>query len=89
MNSAIWIALLSLRIVLQPAVGNTLEEQAMSDFMLTSPAFKHNAYIPMRYSCQGEDINPELEIFHIPEGTRTLALIMDDPDAPKGTWDHP
>ena len=55
---------------------------------LTSPAFSHNQMIPKKYTCQGEDINPLLEISEIPAGTKSLALIMDDPDAPGGNWDH-
>ncbi|MBI5415656.1 MAG: YbhB/YbcL family Raf kinase inhibitor-like protein [Candidatus Omnitrophica bacterium] len=55
---------------------------------LTSPAFEHNQMIPRKYTCQGEDINPPLAITGIPEGTQSLALIMDDPDAPMGTWVH-
>ena len=44
--------------------------------------------IPRKYTCQGEDISPPLTIFDIPSGTKSLALINDDPDAPMGTWDH-
>ncbi|MGK7924506.1 MAG: YbhB/YbcL family Raf kinase inhibitor-like protein [Spirulina sp.] len=55
---------------------------------LASPAFAHNAPIPQQYTCQGEDISPPLTIDNIPEGTIALALIVDDPDAPMGTWDH-
>ncbi len=55
---------------------------------ITSPAFGHEGMIPKKYSCQGDDINPELIIEGIPEGTKSLVLIMDDPDAPIGTWDH-
>ena len=55
---------------------------------LTSPAFEHNQMIPKKYTCQGEDINPPLAISGIPEGTKSLVLIMDDPDAPGGNWDH-
>jgi len=55
---------------------------------ITSPAFQHNVMIPKQYTCQGEDINPPLAIAGIPEGTKTLTLINDDPDAPVGTWDH-
>lgn len=55
---------------------------------LTSPAFEHNQNIPKKFTCQGEDINPELNISEIPEGAKSLALIMDDPDAPMGTWVH-
>lgn len=55
---------------------------------ITSPAFAHNQSIPTKFTCQGEDVNPALQIEGIPEGTQALALIMDDPDAPIGTWVH-
>jgi Raf kinase inhibitor-like YbhB/YbcL family protein len=55
---------------------------------ITSPAFAHNAIIPTKYTCQGQDISPPLTISDIPEGTISLALINDDPDAPMETWDH-
>lgn len=53
-----------------------------------SPVFKPNKPIPAKYSCQGEDINPALNISGVPAGAESLALIMDDPDAPGGTWVH-
>jgi Raf kinase inhibitor-like YbhB/YbcL family protein len=49
---------------------------------ITSPAFEGNASIPSRYTCDGEDISPELKWTGVPEGTMSLALIVDDPDAP-------
>jgi len=55
---------------------------------ITSPAFQHMGIIPAKYTCQGQDTSPALRIDGIPQGARTLALIMDDPDAPMGTWDH-
>jgi len=55
---------------------------------LTSKEFKHNEYIPVKFTCQGKDINPGLKIDDIPEGTKCLALIVDDPDAPMGMWVH-
>jgi len=55
---------------------------------ITSPAFRDNQMIPRQYTCQGQDINPTLEISGIPAEARTLALIVDDPDAPMGTWVH-
>lgn len=57
-------------------------------FELTSSAFAGGQPIPSRYSCDGEDISPPLEWSEPPAGTQSLALIMDDPDAPAGTWDH-
>lgn len=55
---------------------------------LTSPAFGHSQMIPEKYTCQGADVNPPLAISGIPEGTKSLVLIVDDPDAPGGNWDH-
>ena len=55
---------------------------------ITSPAFKHNEYIPAKYTCEGEDANPPLVINGIPKEAKSLALIMDDPDAPMGVWVH-
>ncbi len=55
---------------------------------LTSPAFTYQAMIPQKYTCQGKDISPPLTLSNIPEGTISLALITDDPDAPMGTWNH-
>ena len=55
---------------------------------ITSPAFAHNTMIPQKYTCQGADISPPLTISTLPEGTVSLALIVDDPDAPRKTWDH-
>lgn len=55
---------------------------------LTSPSFNHNETIPLQFTCQGKDINPQFDISGIPDGTKSLALIMDDPDAPMATWIH-
>jgi len=55
---------------------------------LTSPAFEHEASMPSKYTCDGENTSPPLSWSGISEGTASLALIMDDPDAPGGTWDH-
>ena len=55
---------------------------------ITSPSFKNNEKMPAKYTYDGEDINPPLEIENLPEGTKSLALIVDDPDAPMKTWVH-
>src|SRR4051812_8318479 len=56
--------------------------------IIKSPAFTNNDFIPSKYTCDGSNINPEISIKGLPSGTRSLALIVDDPDAPKGTFDH-
>jgi phosphatidylethanolamine-binding protein (PEBP) family uncharacterized protein len=63
------------------------EEVAMS-IQLTSSAFAEGESIPAQYTCTGEDISPLLEWSNIPQDTQSFALIMDDPDAPSGTWVH-
>lgn len=55
---------------------------------IKSPAFEMNGMIPARFTCDGENISPKLNFSNIPEGTQSLALTMEDPDAPSGTWDH-
>lgn len=60
---------------------------------LTSSAFGHGRAIPARYTCEGEDITPPLAWSDVPPGTRSFALVVDDPDAPdpakpKVTWVH-
>jgi Raf kinase inhibitor-like YbhB/YbcL family protein len=55
---------------------------------VTSSAFKDNTMIPSKYTCDGMDINPPLIVEDIPEKTKSLVLIVDDPDAPGGTWTH-
>lgn len=60
----------------------------MEGFALKSTAFKDGGPIPKKHSCEGDDVNPFLEIRNAPEGVKSFALIVDDPDAPGGIWDH-
>jgi Raf kinase inhibitor-like YbhB/YbcL family protein len=62
-------------------------DQTMA-FEITSPAFAPGEHIPTKYTCDGEDISPPLHWSDPPDGTRSFALISDDPDAPVGTWVH-
>jgi Raf kinase inhibitor-like YbhB/YbcL family protein len=57
-------------------------------FELISTAFEPGEPIPDKYTCDGEDVSPSLAWGDPPAGTRSLTLIMDDPDAPGGTFDH-
>ena len=58
------------------------------DIIIKSPAFVPGGKIPGKYTCDGMDISPPLTWTSGPEGTKTFALICDDPDAPMGTWVH-
>jgi Raf kinase inhibitor-like YbhB/YbcL family protein len=55
---------------------------------ITSPAFSDGGSIPAKYTCDGGDAIPPLRFEDVPENAAALALVMDDPDAPRGTWDH-
>lgn len=70
-----------------PTAPPEKEGPAMA-FELTSTAFASGEPIPTKYSCDGEDISPPLQWSDPPQGTQSLALICDDPDAPVGTWVH-
>lgn len=61
------------------------EETAMQ---IKSSAFENNGTIPKKYTCDGADVSPPLSWTKAPTGTKSIALISDDPDAPMGTWVH-
>jgi len=68
--------------------GISTEVRQMGELSLSSPAFGDNGMMPGKYTCRGDDVNPELRIANVPENASSLVLIMDDPDAPMGTWVH-
>ena len=55
---------------------------------VTSPVFSYGSIIPLRYTCSGQNVNPPLDIANVPPNTMSLAIIVDDPDAPNGTFTH-
>lgn len=86
-RSNIW--LIAVPLILAIGVGAAGKEvRKMMSLTITSSAFARNGAIPARYTCDGADMNPPLAISGTPAGTKSLALIMDDPDAPAGTWVH-
>jgi len=58
------------------------------EIKITSSAFADGGLIPAKYTCDGADVSPPLQWDAVPEGTKSIALICDDPDAPMGTWVH-
>ncbi len=57
-------------------------------FTLSSPSFSSGGTIPAKFTCSGADLSPELKWNDPPAGTKTFALLVDDPDAPAGNWNH-
>lgn len=55
---------------------------------IISSAFQNQQTIPDKYTCKGADVNPPLQFLEVPDTAQSLVLIVDDPDAPGGTWDH-
>jgi Raf kinase inhibitor-like YbhB/YbcL family protein len=60
----------------------------MSFMRITSPAFSEGERIPPKYTCDGDDVNPELRLSDVPSDTTSLVIIVDDPAAPMGNWLH-
>lgn len=67
---------------------NLSQINIMKKISITSSEFQDFGAMPAKFTCDGESLNPPLEISGIPEGTKSLSLIVDDPDAPGGTWVH-
>ena len=65
-----------------------MEETIMKQISISSDAFENGSSIPTEYTCDGDDRSPALLWKDLPEGTRSIALIVDDPDAPGKTWVH-
>lgn len=87
----IFVALLLAALLAGCGAGS--QERAMAtsrtgSLSVTSSAFEHEGTIPVRFTCDGEDSSPPLAWSPGPDGTVSYALIMEDPDAPGGTWVH-
>ncbi len=69
-------------------VQEQAEKGEAMDIKVTSPAFEQGGMIPAKYTCDGDNVSPPLKWAPVPDGTESIALISDDPDAPMGTWVH-
>ncbi|WP_439026394.1 YbhB/YbcL family Raf kinase inhibitor-like protein [Haloarchaeobius sp. DT45] len=68
--------------------NHAMSSKATSDFAIKATAFADGEAIPSRFTCDGADVSPELTVGGVPSEAETLALVVDDPDAPGGTFDH-
>jgi len=66
----------------------SIAEVKAMDLEVRSNAFKYGGYIPSKYTCDGDNVSPQLSWSKGPNGTKSYAIIADDPDAPMGTWVH-
>jgi Raf kinase inhibitor-like YbhB/YbcL family protein len=67
---------------------NDMEKTTYCQLNVTSPAFKDNEWIPVKYTADGDNMSPPLHWSGMPQGVREYAIIADDPDAPHGTFTH-
>lgn len=98
MKKLLFLALSILVIVLTVIIfvfskkSNKITEDANSTtnstMKISSSAFKDSDQIPAKYTCDGDNINPPLSFSEVPQEAKSLALIVDDPDSPSGTWTH-
>lgn len=65
-----------------------MPETKAATLIVKSEAFEHEGTIPEKYTCDGQGINPPLQLEDLPKGTESLVIIAADPDAPRGTFDH-
>ena len=72
----------------QPTDGSPTPAEEIALMELTSPEFNEGGMIPDKFGCKGEEVSPTLNWTEPPAGTQSFALIMDDPNAPMGTWVH-
>ena len=68
--------------------GGSGMEATKVEFKISSPAFNNEEFIPQKYACDGSNVSPPIGWSNAPAGTKSFALICDDPDAPAGNWVH-
>jgi len=84
----LWVAAILLTLVCSCSNTAPKGKANKMTIQVTSPAFSEGGSIPSKYTCDGPNISPPLKWASIPDGTKSIALIVDDPDAPRGDWVH-
>lgn len=83
-----WIVVVSLGVIIVLVYMFFTYQKFPKSILVVSSVFKNDEIIPKKYTCEGENINPPLQISGIPKNTKSLAIIVDDPHAPIGTFVH-
>lgn len=81
-----WIGLIAVLCLFLPGSANA--QAGKMSFQISSSSFESGGMIPKKFTCDAADVSPELSWNGAPQGTKSFALIADDPDAPAGTWTH-
>lgn len=87
-NTAVFLVLFALLLGVDRTLSAGCGAGPAGDFKLTSSAFQAETTIPRKHTCDGQNTSPPLAWSQPPSGTKAFALIVDDPDAPGGTWVH-
>lgn len=89
MNQKVVVCVIAVLILIYPlAVNAEMKGGREMKINVGSAAFTEGGMIPKQFTCDGADISPSLSWSSVPEGTKSIAIIVDDPDAPAGTWVH-
>ncbi len=86
--SIVIICVSAIIFLLRQGQENQLKPDNLNSMIIQSSDFKNNDFIPIVYTCEGENISPQLDFSKVPQNAKSLALIMYDPDAPRGTFTH-
>lgn len=87
-RKAICISGIMLILFVLPCACTQTNPQGGKNMNISSTAFPEGGMIPKKFTCDGDDISPSLKWDSVPAGTKSIAIISDDPDAPVGTWVH-
>jgi Raf kinase inhibitor-like YbhB/YbcL family protein len=88
MNSRWMLIVLAIAAGIALAEATAIRVPSNGAFQLTSSAFQDGGTIPDQYTCVGKNVSPPLQWSGVPESTKSLVLIVEDPDAPSGVWTH-